>query len=316
MNGTPPIGETGCLSFFAFENDSVNEITLNAATLQALVSILTLASQSGSSVLALPVPRPNALAPDPLRLYTHRELKAMAARHGIDVTSVPSDAEVATGQYADADAMAGRLVADLPAATAKQYRDEFRRNVRIGLDLQRRGIREGSFEVRREGDRAVVYFHNQAGPQRITDFQGGDEWAEWCMQIFLDIVTVVVAIFGIYTTAAKVVTATRTFARLGSTVGNAARAARMAGGSSTMQAVNSVINTMGAISNAGSLYALFKAIIIASWWSFLFTVISIVLQILAMVLSGGLALAAKVALIGVSVATLISDLTNMPSSSN
>jgi hypothetical protein len=79
-----------------------------------------------------------------------------------------------------------------------------------------------------------------------------------------------------------------------------------------LQAAKTVIATMSAISSAGSLYALFKAIIVASWWSFLFTVISIVLQILAAVVSGGLALAAKLAYLGIAIGTLCSDLASMP----
>ncbi|PTS87479.1 hypothetical protein DBR17_05910, partial [Sphingomonas sp. HMWF008] len=57
---------------------------------------------------------------------------------------------------------------------------------------------------------------------------------------------------------------------------------------------------------------LIKALVSGSWWSLIFTAVSLLGQIVLCILSGGAALAVKLALAAIAVAKLFYDLSQYP----
>lgn len=126
--------------------------------------------------------------------------------------------------------------------------------------------------------------------------------------IFVDVVGIVAAMFGIVTTAAKVTNAAGVFDSLLEECGTAAANAASQAETAIEKVAKGVFAYINEIFLAGSISTLVWKIIAGSWWDLAFTVLSIVGQIAAMIASGGALIAVKVAQMAIAVGKLVKDL--------
>ena len=80
-------------------------------------------------------------------------------------------------------------------------------------------------------------------------------------------------------------------------------------------AATAVFSVVKNFYSAGLLWPVIKGLVSGSWWSLLFTAVSLLGQIVLCVLTEGAALALKLALAAVAVAKLVVDLTQYPGAS-
>ena len=320
MTGAAPLGVPGCVGFFPFtdpgEGELGNTVTFNPSVVTGTAGIVVVDTPVAANLVhtadngdARPL-EPEDSAAD-VHLHSFSDLRRIAA--ALPRTSDGQLPGVSEADVADGKQWYEQFLGEVTPALADRLRAEFEADLRLGLALSAQGNRVGGFELRVEGAQTVCYYHREEGPVEVGRV---DEvlppYTMWVLTILMDIAGIIASIFGILTTAGKIRSASELFRAYFPQLG-AAAAANPGNLTGSAQALNATWRILQLLWNWRAFGTLVWALIKASWWTVAFTVASIVLQIVAMVTSGGALLAVKFAQMGVAVGILISDLAKMPS---
>lgn len=182
--------------------------------------------------------------------------------------------------------------------------------LRLGHALWSSGVKTGTIETLHDNGHTVFVYHAPDGPVEFLRVEGKlDPVTEWIIVIITDIIAIIGAAFGITTEPGKLANGVRLVMAAMPTIRNTLIHALKEGEISTTGAVVAVIMEL---STAGLLLPLIKALVSGSWWSYVFTAVSLLGQILLCIVSGGAALAVKLALAAIAVAKLFFDLSQYP----
>jgi hypothetical protein len=298
----------------------VNSVTWNAGSVStaAVVGIeLRTAVTAADSARALAAVRPAAETPD-IRLMRYRDYRALAIRNGIDVDAMPTAADLATPEYAAFVAHYETTVQHLPPKLADRMRRLAYRNLHVAMQLKAKGVRAGSFEVAHDGPDTVVRYLTPDGPQEMWRLQGEllDNTAQVFLTVFLDLVGVVTAMFGVITGGKAMQKAAEAFESVLETIGETAKNAIQGLSSQSQQAVQAIFAFLYYLWNLKALPTLaYKILSGMSWWKIALNALSLVTQLVSVVASGGAMIAVKIAQIAIAIAQLIGDLLSLPSDS-
>lgn len=317
MNGNDPTDQTGCVAFFPLVADLGNSVTGNSLTTAGTIEITecNLPISTFTPVVSAPVSEAvgaTAEAASEIPILQLRDYRRLAAQQGIDVNAA---ADPSVPELAAAMEWYEKFLTGIPPRTAQKLRAMFARNVHVGFELAKRGIRTGGHSVSAEGRQLVIRYHTPAGPQEVARITTRDiltPFQTWALTVTLDVVGIVAAMFGIFSTAAKVQGAVSFEEELLQQLGLAAQSAENA--NRTTWALDSILNMAKVMWEWKILFTLFKRLITGSWWSLTFTILSLIAQVAALVASGGWLIALKVSQMAIAIGQLIYDLTQMPAS--
>lgn len=315
MQGADPTDQPGCVANFPLLTDlgdsiNGNSLSVNNCEITELITSMTTDEAATETSVFEPV------ALDGPRLLLPQDLKAIAKKNGIDVDSPLSASDMASDDYAEIGKWFDGLTAKLPAAGAARLKNEFLRNARIGLELRRKGIKAGTFTMAIEGGDTVGYYHDESGPHEVYRLAGValTPMQQWGMTILFDTIFLIVAMFGIVSSAAKVTKAVGLLEPEINQVVSAVQTAYNVSDSALLKAKNVTMAVIGVIVGSRLTYSVVKQIVIGSWWSLAFTITNTVLMIVALVVTDGAALIIRVVQMGVQLGTLVYDLMQMPQS--
>ena len=316
ISGADPTGAEGLQAYYALQHDLRNSVTGNEATTRnaTLVDIVEdeqMSAQVAAALSASPRVQPDLLSP---RIdFRAVNLLAIAADHGIDVTA-PGDASALSDNDLAFLTWFENQLDGLPSVTADQARNDFLRNLRIGEELRTAGVKYGQMDVVVEGDHTVVYYYDHDGrheAHRIEEIL--DPLTEWILKIIFDAIAIIASIFGLLTSKDQLRRVVTIIIAALPAIKNALLDGLDKGHANAAEAIFAVAKE---ILSAGLLLTVIKGLVSGSWWSLIFTALSLLGQIIAIILSGpaGPALiGARLALVGVHVAQLIYDLSQYPS---
>ncbi len=325
MNGADPTDQTGCVASFPLltdlgdsTNGSADVLTpTNCAITDFVTSGISSAAATATSSAAVTATNvQTSTAAEGPRLLLPADLKAIARKNGIDVDTPLSDAEMAGPDYADIGKWFDGATSNLPAKAAARLKNEFLRNARTGMQLRQKGIQAGTFSTAVEGGDTVTYYHTEAGPQEVNRLTGVvlTPMQTWAMTITTDVLTLVAAIFGLATTAAKVSGAA---ARLQPQIDNLVariQAAFKVTDAALLKAKEVSWAVLDVTFQGNLVTAVATAIITGSWWSMAFTIVNTALMIGLIVASQGAALIIRFVASGVALGQLVYHLTQQPPS--
>jgi hypothetical protein len=245
----------------------------------------------------------------------YHDYEALAARNGIDLAGMPSDEDLASDPYREFVAGYEEHLKGIPPKLANRLRRLAHRNLHIGMQLQRNGVRAGTFTLAPSGAETVVHYLTPQGPQEAGRFRSEllGSTANLFLTVFLDLAGVVGAMFGILTGGNELVRASQAFTNILDFLGNKAKLAMEAASTQVQKAVKAIFSFLYNLWNLNALPTLawnyFRNM---SWWKIGLNVISFVGQCAAYVASGGVMIALKIAQIAIAIAQLIFDLTHLP----
>lgn len=265
-----------------------------------------------ASIVMLPEASPGPL------LFTAQRFKKHATALGLDRAALRS--ESLSGDETQLLAEFEPFLAGIPSEPAALLRREFLTNLRVGKHLEACGSRAGQFEFRVEDNVSVLYFHDEQGAQLIRRYDRVLSVAlTYWQTILLDLIVVIVAMFGIVTTAAQAANAIGPIQAF--IDGLAEELGPFAGGSMgplarVWGAIKAVIkffwDKKALASFAKTLLKVITSSISKDFWSTTFAVMSLVAQLLAFYVSGGALVAVRIAQAGLAMRKLIADLENGP----
>ncbi len=247
-------------------------------------------------------------------------LKALSARSGVD-TKTPVDLNALSDVQKETLMAFEPYLNGLPQRQANLLREEFLRNIRIGEDHAATGYTAARFEIRDEGGKTAFHFYDDQGGHEVHRLEVLlTPQQEYWMRIALDVCFLVMAMFGIVTSAAQAAGMVGPLQALADEF--AAYLAKFTGngiGGPTANALACMKAWVKLAWDRKALVSLAWAMLKTayqatqeSWWNLGFAVLSIVAQLLALLTSGGLLIAVRIAQMGLSLHTLIVDLKKGP----
>jgi hypothetical protein len=318
MNGNDPTGEARCTAFYPLVYDMGNAVTGTSLSPVGFLSpggTATIADcdLALAAMEAAPATRsissrdvPSTEGPT---LQT-RDFDAIATENGIDITAMPDPAAAAP-----ALAWFEQFLQGADAQTADNLRNAFARNLNVEMQLRQRGITTGTDTLSAEGNDVVVRRSTPSGPvevARVTLPYTPTPYQEWCAKIAYDVVSVVLAMLGIVSSAAQITesvtfeqTIMEEFGRIANLSKNADR---------NTWGFSTVWNTMKWLyENKLWLKVLWKAVFQSeSWWGVFFMILSIIGQIALWVEAPYVELGAKIVAWGLTIGKLTDDLLHPP----
>lgn len=311
---TPPASIDGLAAFFDFSTQSLfNTVT---GTPIALFNGAQL-SETSAPVQGDFALRPR-VAPAPAgRLGPVHPLEKLLRTSTIDPSKRPQS-RLMTGDAMDEMITDyGRLLDRLtiPPELRGQLEERYKANLYAGFHLQDQagtGFLAGVFTVRQEGAEHVFYHHTPSGPQEVGRYsaQDFDACTAWIIAVVCSAISLLLTALGAAFAGTALVRVMSNF--LGNNTVRVQTLLRlMAAGE---QPTTLVIRTTQTIYGFGGLSSIIGQIISGtSWWNFAFTVLSIVLQIASIWLTGGLFLAYLLARLALAIASFVSVLATKPS---
>ncbi len=305
-----PTGAPSCSGYYGLITDLSNSLTGNSGNPAAssVISEQVVPLAAGDEIGPL-VP---AFVADPsceTPIMQLEDYRALVDTCGIEIPADVVDAELDALLEPEYQAL-GRVISKSALA---QLRTQFHRDLFIGRELRKRGIRVGVFSSEIQGDERVWFYHTVNGAQEIDRIPAEemDEFRAGTMTIIIDVIAIFAAVFGIATNARAISDAAtklpgpvlRGLTALADGVGNPlTRAGRTGEGIRLIGSMITMLFTMKAIGS------LIWNIFTGSWWSLFFTIPAVLANLVAIFASGTLLLAARILLIGVALGQLLFDL--------
>lgn len=311
MSGFDPTGTDGLIAYYALQHDLSNSVTNREATVTngQLVDIVEDEGLSKQVLAALDSAAPSREdSSKRIKFLSQDDYLALAEKHNIDVETLVGYADFSQGHRDIIDWF--DEVAESQETLGGDTKEMLLRGLQVGEELRKAGVKTGQMEVVVEGEQTAVYYHDIDGPielYRIDEIL--DPFTTWLLTIIVDVIAVLGAAFGLLTTADRLARVVKVITVALPTIKNALIDALDQGHASAGEAVIAVIKE---IYSAGLLLTVIKGLVTGSWWSLIFTALSLLGQILAAAFSGGALLAVKLALAAVAVSKLIYDLTTYP----
>lgn len=303
----------GLVAFFPFLTDAVD--TVNGVALTVSGGALTSDIQvvpGGTTVFQQPderfIERTNCGVKN--MIVQPQDYWEIAAREGIQIQA-RSQNEIAE---LDLQEWYNSPYFDVAEPTRSKLIAEFDRNFQLAKALRQRGIKTGQTEAKIENGHTVFYYHTlNEGPVEVYREEVELTPLEvWYITIVFDVLFLIFAMFGVFTTPNGIRTAmnrgrriSRLFQQIGVTLQNAPP-----GVSGAMVVVGNIINILN---NAGTLFSIIWDIVTASWWDIIFVCVSLIISILSIIFLPA-SYGWRLANLGVAVGTLAYDLTQKPSS--
>ncbi len=313
MAGADPTGSDGLLAYFALQHDLRNSVSGYEATIQnaELVDIVETASPSNSLMTHLSYDSQNTVeSTQVIKFYKSSDYEQLAKSHGLKIDYSADVSTLSNPHQAFLAEIDEKMTGiDL----LEEYdRAQLVRNLHIADTLSRAGIKTGLFEVTRDNKDTVVSFHQEDGLIEIYRSDDLDPLAEWLLTIIVDVIAIIGGMFGLATTPGKLADIVKVIAIALPTMKNALIDALHEGQIDKFDAVMAVIRE---IYSMGLMLTIVKGLVTGSWWSLLFTALSVLGQILAIILTDGLALLIKAYLVVNAFFKLVYDLSQYPSHS-
>ena len=316
MNGAEPIGQSGLVASYDLVLDVANTVNGSLMTVVNGAIEHTEGIDLGpSEVAAAAVAHPPDVSS--FRTLLFHEYKALAVHHGIDVET-PLVAAQATDAQKDLLQWYEAFLVHLPESLASDLRAEFARNVRIAAELAARNVRTGHIEVRLEANRPVYYYHAADGPHEIyrSDIEL-DPWTTWTIQIVLDCVTLIGALFGVVFVAGTVAQVGTVIAPIITRIMTVVRAFTGPGLTFQSAAWPAFKGVIRALFETRFLLALIKRLLSGSWWGVFFAALLLLGQIVAAIITAAIGvgealLAVKIAMMVIAARALLNDLEHPP----
>jgi len=250
----------------------------------------------------------------------------LARRNGIDVTASPTDAELANEPYKSFAAYYETLLKNLSPKLAARLRQTALRNLHIGLQLQSKGVRAGSFEITHQGGDSVVQYYGLDGPREIARYRDellagtalvGRSDVDIFTTILFDVIGILAAIYGFAVAGKAMDKAAVALKGILEMLGQRARNAMDAASPQAQQAAQAIFAWLYYAWSLNALPTLvWKILSEMRWWEIALNVASLLGQLIALVASGGAYLAVKLAQMAIAFAQLISDVLKITLSGN
>jgi len=318
MSGDDPTGVAGCAAFYPLVYDLGNTVTGTE------LSPMGLAGPGGTAtIVECDLPLASMEAPPAERSISSRDLPstegptlqtrdydAIATENGIDITAMPDPAAAAP-----ALAWFEQFLKGADAQTADNLRNAFARNLNVSMQLRQRDIATGTDTLTAEGNDVVVRRTTPNGveevarvplPFTLTPYQ------EWCATIAYDVVSVVLAMLGIVSSAAQItesVTFEQTMMEEFGRIANLSKSA-----DSSTWGFSTIWNTMKWLWQKKLWFKVLRRAIFGSesWWSDFFMILSIIGQIALWIEAPYVELGAKIVAWGLTIGKLVDDLLKQP----
>ena len=303
MSGADPSEEPGCAAYFpltlpnqipsqlaGLPCDLVNNLALTPipTTGQLVVSEISTQIMPAEQVMltdsTLNMRRAAARATVPgVTLLRHKDYLALARHHGIDLDSAPDAATLADPDFRASVAWYDELVKDLHPNLAARLRERFYRNFYIGLQLSEKAPEAGKFSVGIVEGVPILTYETASGPQPVAPIRQelltSTAQVENWVQVFFDVVAIIASVCGIIVAGDKVAdfaSKYRVFLwRLPPLLKDTVEGA----GSKIFLAAEAWLKYLQGMGTSGLMLAAIKAFLVANWWTFAFTVVQIVLQL-------------------------------------
>jgi hypothetical protein len=312
---SPPADDTStsCVAYYDFQTAwADNDITGNPAALFNSAQVTFQTSQSAETTGGLgKVPSTRGRVPHPVRQLA----ESMGIDGSVEVDSLSfcpgkgTQTALTKQQIDDILVSFNRLVGALvPEPLRDTYRDEGRRNLFMGLGVAAKidGPLPGMVRHSIEGDQVVFQHYTVDGLLECGRFPTAEvsETAAWVIAIISTSISCLFTVLGVGFAANNLV---KVLARwIQSVAGGVAQQGLLATIASTPITGALVIKIVRTLAGSGMLTsAVAAAIAGTSWWSSAFTILSIVMQIAAIWLTGGLFLAFMLTQLLVNIAQLI-----------
>ena len=219
MSNLDPTGETGCIAHFPLVTDlceTVNHQQVGLHTNATVGEVQTPITGGAVQMRRRELTTPSTLVPasGDVALLRYKDYAALARKHGID-------AEAATASVG-ADPSYGRGIAwyetmlkGVNPKLAATLRARFRRNFAVGMKLSELEPTVGRFSIAPVDGIHTITYTTLDGQRPVRglsgELLGSTSTAVIYFTIFVDVVGIVAAMFGIVTTAAKVTNAAGVF---------------------------------------------------------------------------------------------------------
>lgn len=318
MTNLDPSSEPGCVAHFPLmlpgqtPCDTVNGLQLTLPAGSVVLEIATPITAPATTGVQRASAGPRSSVAGDVALMRHKDYLALARQHGIDLDAAPDVATLTDPDFKAGVAWYEELLRDVHPRLASRLRERFFRNLYTSMQLAEKAPQAGRFSIATVDGLPTVMYGTAAGQRPLPPLS--DELlsstaavADNYVAILFDVVGIVTAVLGVITTAAKLESVVRLYrAFLQSLAVSAARNITQTA-STVEKAAEAILGYLGALQGRGLLSRLLKGLIVGSWWSLIFTVVQIVLQIAAMILSGGALLAMKIAQMVLAVGRLVVD---------
>lgn len=314
--GVMPTWNDDCVGDFRLgPNDTLNGMTGQPVALMNGAKAVEVVTPVGAPPLPMArrEPHPSLMLPRPRSVVAAALEKV--ARMDID-TSVRPTSKLLGDAGIDVDELVAwydRLLerALVPVDDRPRLRQLFLRNLYGGIRLTEQGELSAPFTVEREGDEVVLYGRWPSGRTELYRAAEEESCSVWLASVVGGLVVIVLDVLGVALGPAS--TCTKFFegmvkrsANLGEDV-----AAAFAKASTLIEEAKAVIEVLQHL--GGLVTAIINSMASAPWWSWVFAVGEIALEVLALVVSDGALVAVLIAKLIVALADWALQVNNPPS---
>jgi hypothetical protein len=304
--GKPP---KGCVAYYDLASaDPSNLVTGHHAFFHEQAAV--------TEVYGPPIEVAPSARPRPPARATRHPLREMARRLGVTGEARPAGTLLDAG-FDGLIADFERRLTKLPSDHAERLRRRFTQNLYVGAELQRRATTPlpGTVTFERQGESWVFYGHSAAGREEAERVPIAQltECQAWIISVVATSVCVLMAALAVgFATKAIISNVARQLARQPATVYGTFK---MAIPAPTEVAAATPIKIVQTFALSGSLISTIAAGLTGvSWWSWLFTVASLLISIAALWLTGGWFLLVILANLALSIAQLVAVIKQRPAS--
>jgi hypothetical protein len=302
-----PTGQAGCAAYFDFATiDLSSQISGFPVQLYETADVLeTEAPATASSIRTL------ASHVEPAASNPHRQMRSLARELGVGGETL---AEGALLDRPAVDALHEAYVArlkGLPANMAHSLQDAYRRNLLTGLELRARsgGPLPGTFSHSREGDEWVIWHHNGEGAEEALRIAVATSTpcTAWLITVCATALGVLLGALGVAYSGVKIAQGIG----LRWAIGMEPALELILRQPLAAETFIKVVRTLWLGTNMVSVVT--SGLSGISWWSWAYTVASILVQITSLWLTGGWWLLFILAQLALSIAMLVEVVNQRPS---
>jgi Concanavalin A-like lectin/glucanases superfamily len=319
---TDPSQSPSCVAFYSFEVSqaiedlSGQDLTLSGAAvlLEQIAAVTGTTANSASRASSGASVRGASASADWAQKPFN--LNALAAELSLNPNVRPTSSHLSNADIDQIIAGYEQLLSTCPISLRAQYRQRFRENLYRGIQLQNvhSDPRIGMISYAQSGDDYVYYHHLPGGPQEVYRLSVGavsSKYLAWEISVVANFFNIILTVLGMAIMANVVLKA----------VSRSLASARIAQSQALKAALSEPFDSSKAgfwfIALLQALYNLGPELVRqflagTSWWSFAFAVAALILNIVAMLATGGAYLCLTLAQMGIAIAQFVLVLNDKP----
>ncbi|HEY6817530.1 MAG TPA: LamG-like jellyroll fold domain-containing protein [Croceibacterium sp.] len=322
-----PFGTPGCLAWVQGATDLADAVSSNALVANGAAPVFaearTYVPVNDPGVTPPAGGKATRSGPDAM---DYADYLALAQSLGIDIDNAPSNMKRDTRFQTGVDYYAQALqAANVDRNLQVRLNMIFARNYAIGLEIADRSPQAGRFHMHDDAGALVMTYHDGCEHHEVGRFDRPEELG-LARATTHQVVKLICDILALTLTALGAVVSTKELVRSGTRA--ATRLAALAREIEPLIAavpletetinqafVNTMVKILQLVRGIGLLGTMVWDAIIASWWSFAWTVASIVLQIIGLFVTAGWSLLIRLAQMAIGIYTIYVDIRDMIGSS-